>query len=108
VFRSAALLALLFVYCLPFSWGFLNFEFGLGISLWGIAAYLAVIERAPLIRLVVNACFVPALFAVHFFSLGIYGAAIGLYELWRAHQRNVPYRATLLRLVLLALPVVLC
>ncbi len=39
--------ALLFVYCLPFSWGFLNFEFGLGISLWGIAAYLAVIERAP-------------------------------------------------------------
>jgi hypothetical protein len=99
--------ALLFVYCLPFSWGFLNFEFGLGISLWGIAAYLAVIERAPLIRLVVNACFVPALFAVHFFSLGIYGAAIGLYELWRAHQRKVPYRATLLRLVLLALPVVL-
>lgn len=99
--------ALLFVYCLPFSWGFLNFEFGLGVSLWGIAFYLVVIERTFLTRLVVNAFFVPALFAVHFFSLGIYGAAIGLYELWRAHQRKVPYRATLLRLVLLALPVVL-
>jgi hypothetical protein len=99
--------ALLFLYCLPFSWGFLNFEFGLGVSLWGIAAYLMIIERSFLTRLVVNAIFVAALFAVHFFSLGIYGAAIGIYELWRAHQRKAPYHVTALRLVLLAMPVVL-
>jgi hypothetical protein len=99
--------ALLFVYCLPFSWGFLNFEFGLGVSLWGIAFYLMVIERSFLTRLVVNTFFVSALFTVHFFSLGIYGAAIGLYELWRAHQRRAPYHVTALRLVLLGLPVAL-
>jgi hypothetical protein len=99
--------ALLFVYCLPFTWGFLNFEFGLGVSLWGIAFYLVVIEGTFLTRLVVNAFFVSVLFAVHFFSLGIYGAAIGLYELWRAHQRKVPYHITALRLVILGLPVAL-
>jgi hypothetical protein len=99
--------ALLFLYCLPFSWGFLNFEFGLGVSLWGIAAYLMVIERSLLTRFVVNAIFVSALFAVHFFSLGIYGAAIGIYELWRAHQRKAPYHVTARRLMLLAAPVAL-
>ncbi|MES2029824.1 MAG: hypothetical protein V4477_11675 [Pseudomonadota bacterium] len=99
--------ALLFLYCLPFSWGFLNFEFGLGVSLWGVAAYLTVIERSLLTRFVVNAIFVAALFAVHFFSLGIYGAAIGIYELWRAHRRKAPYRVTALRLILLAVPVAL-
>ncbi|WP_371423145.1 hypothetical protein [Tardiphaga sp.] len=99
--------ALLFLYCLPFSWGFLNFEFGLGVSLWGVAAYLTVIERSLFTRFVVNAIFVGALFAVHFFSLGIYGAAIGFYELWRAHRQKASYHVTALRLMLLAVPVAL-
>src|ERR1700712_2549738 len=36
----AGFTALMFLYCLPFSWGFMNFEFGLGIALFGIAVYL--------------------------------------------------------------------
>ena len=102
----AGFAALMFLYCLPFTWGFVNFEFGLGVALWAIAAYLAVAERAWPVRLVVNAIFVAALFAAHFFSLGIYGATLGFYELWRAHGRKVPYRDALLRLVVLAIPVV--
>ncbi|MBJ7404264.1 MAG: hypothetical protein JHD07_13595, partial [Bradyrhizobium sp.] len=35
--RLAGFAALAFLYCLPFSWGFVNFEFGLGLALWGIA-----------------------------------------------------------------------
>ena len=100
----AGFVALMFLYCLPFTWGFVNFEFGLGVTLWGIAGYLMVAERAWPLRFVVNAVFVAALFAAHFFSLGIYGATLGLYELWRARDRKLSYRDAALRLVVLAVP----
>jgi hypothetical protein len=58
------------------------------------------------VRLAVNAVFVAALFAAHFFALGIYGATLGFYELWRTYDRKVSYRNTVLRLVVLAIPVV--
>ena len=102
----AGFAALMFLYCLPFTWGFVNFEFGLGVALWAIAAYLIVAERAWPVRFVVNTVFVAALFAAHFFSLGIYGATLGFYELWRAHDRKVSYRDAALRLVVLAVPAV--
>jgi hypothetical protein len=102
----AGFVALMFLYCLPFSWGFVNFEFGLGLALWGLAAYLMVAEHAWPMRFVVNAIFVATLFAAHFFSLGIYGATLGVYELWRAYDRKAPYRDAALRLVLLAIPAV--
>ena len=35
-FAGAAVL-----YSLPFAWGFLNFEFGVGLALWGLAAWFA-------------------------------------------------------------------
>jgi hypothetical protein len=100
----AGFAALMFLYCLPFSWGFVNFEFGLGVALWGIAAYLKVAERALPVRFVVNAVFVAALFAAHFFSLGVYGVTLGFYELWRARDRKVSYRDAALRLAVLAVP----
>lgn len=98
--------ALMFLYCLPFAWGFLNFEFGLGAGLWGIAAWLLVQERPWPLRLAINSFFVAALFAAHFFALGVYGATIGLHELWRAWQRQATYQETALRLAVLALPAV--
>jgi hypothetical protein len=102
----AGFAALMFLYCLPFTWGFVNFEFGLGVALWGIAAYLAVAERALPVRLVVNAAFVMALFGAHFFALGVYGATLGFYELWRTYDRKVSYRDAALRLAILAIPAV--
>ena len=103
----AGFAALMFLYCLPFTWGFLNFEFGLGVTLWGLAAYLTVVERGWPVRFIVNAFFVVGLFAAHFFSLGIYGATLGFYELWRAHDRKASYRDAALRLVILAIPVMI-
>jgi hypothetical protein len=99
----AGFAALMFLYCLPFTWGFVNFEFGLGVALWAIAAYLMVAERPLPVRFVVNAVFVMALFAAHFFALGVYGATLGFYELWRAYDRKILYRAAALRLVMLAI-----
>jgi hypothetical protein len=103
--QLAGFAALMFLYCLPFTWGFLNFEFGLGIALWAIAGYLMVVERAWPARFTVNAIFVTTLFAAHFFALGIYGATLGFYELWRTFDRKVPYRDVAWRLVTLAIPV---
>src|SRR5258708_35518928 len=84
----AGFAALMFLYCLPFTWGFVNFEFGLGLSLFGIAAMLGVQEREWPLRLAVNALFVAALFMAHFFALGIYGATLGIIELWRAKDSS--------------------
>src|SRR5882757_6422268 len=103
--QLAGFAALMVLYCLPFTWGFVNFEFGLGVALWGIAAYVMVAERAWPTRLVVNAVFATMLFAAHFFSLGIYGVTLGLYEFWSYYDRKVTYRESASRLLLLAIPV---
>jgi hypothetical protein len=103
-FHIAGFVALIFLYSLPFAWGFVNFEFGLGLALWGIAAYLAVQERAWPYRLGVNVPFVVALFVAHFVALGIYGAMIGLHELWRAWARKIAAVTMIARLAILACP----
>jgi hypothetical protein len=102
--QIAGFAALMFLYCLPFTWGFVNFEFGLGVSLFGIAAMLMVQEQAWPLRLAINTLFVAALFAAHFFALGIYGVTLGIIELWRAKERNAAHADTALRLAVLALP----
>ncbi|RTM03999.1 MAG: hypothetical protein EKK33_35650 [Bradyrhizobiaceae bacterium] len=103
----AGFAALAFLYCLPFSWGFVNFEFGLGLALWGIAAYLKLAEGSWPLRFVANLVFVAALYVAHFFSLGIYGATLGLFELSRIHQRQIAYPVAAARLGALALPALL-
>jgi hypothetical protein len=102
--QIAGFVAIMFLYCLPFTWGFLNFEFGIGVALWGIAAMLLMQNRSWPVRLAVNTLFVCALFAAHFFALGIYGATLGILELWRAHDRKAAYRDTATRLTVLAIP----
>jgi hypothetical protein len=103
-FHIAGFVALIFLYSLPFAWGFVNFEFGLGLALWGIAAYLAVQERTWPFRLGVNVAFVVALFVAHFVALGLYGATIGLHEAWRAWARKIPPVTISARLAILACP----
>lgn len=102
--QIAGFVALVFVYSLPFAFGFVNFEFGLGCALWGIAAALAVEERSWRARLGVHAVAVAALFMAHLFALGVYGFTIGLHELWRAWSRRAHWSETFWRLAVLALP----
>lgn len=102
----AGFAALAFLYCLPFSWGFVNFEFGLGLALTGIAVYLRLAESAWPLRFVANLIFVVALYLAHFFSLGIYGAALGLFELSRIQQRQIASSVAAARLGALALPAI--
>jgi hypothetical protein len=96
--------ALIFLYSVPFAWGFLNFQFGLGVAVWGVAAWWALRERSGWGRLGAHSLFVLVLFAAHLFALGIYGTAVGLLEIWRARDRAAPLRATLVRLAGVAAP----
>ncbi|HEY6024863.1 MAG TPA: hypothetical protein VIV34_11900 [Pseudolabrys sp.] len=102
--QLAAAAALMFLYALPFTWGFLNFEFGLGVALWGIAFGIMVFERSWISRLSVNTIFVGVLFASHFFALGVYGLTLGILELWRAREKKSDLRETAIRLFTLAIP----
>ena len=102
--RLAGFAALAFLYCLPFSWGFVNFEFGLGLALWGIAVYLRLADGPWPLRFLANLIFVTALYVAHFFSLGIYGATLGLFELSRIRQGRGAYPVAAARLGALALP----
>lgn len=100
----AGFAALMFLYCTPFAFGFVNFEFALGCALWGIAGALVMQERAWPVRLAAHAAIMAWLFTAHLFALGIYGFTIGLQELWRAWARRASWRETAGRLSLMALP----
>ncbi len=78
----AGFAALLTLYSMPFSFGFVNFEFGTGVALWGIAAWIALSRTGKLrLRFGVHFVSVIVIFLSHFFALGIYGLTIGLLEL---------------------------
>ncbi len=79
----AGIAALAALYSAPFAFGFINFEFGTGIALWGIASWIALAGKKWWVRFTAHFMFVCALFVSHFFALGIYGLTIGLYELRR-------------------------
>jgi hypothetical protein len=100
--------ALLTLYSLPFSLGLVNFEFGTGIALFGIAAWIALSRMGKWrMRVGIHMIFSSALFLAHFFALGIYGLAIGLFELRRVIESRFDIRRTLTIIVTLAFPVVL-
>lgn len=77
------LLAFPFVYNGIFLYGLINYLFGLGIALWGVAAWIALRRASPWLRAAVSAAFVLALFFCHLFAVGLYGMALLSLEAWR-------------------------
>jgi hypothetical protein len=106
-FQVAGFVALIFLYSMPFAFGFENFEFGLDCALWGFACAVWLQDRSWLVRFVAHTAFIALLFAAHMFALGIYGFAVGLHELWRAWSRRTSLDETLARFSALAIPSVL-
>lgn len=105
-FQASGFIALMALYSIPFAWGFLNFQFALGLALWGIAGWILLQDRAWTTRAAIHALFVALLFGAHLFALGIYGFVLGLHELWRAWSRRSPMRDIAVRFLTLALPAV--
>ena len=100
----AGFAAVMALYCVPFAFGFLNFEFGTGLALWGIASWLALEKRSFLTRLTVHSLFVLCIFASHLVALGLYGATIGFYELYCIRFRKFDAKQKTLTFLLLASP----
>lgn len=92
------------LYCLPFAWGFLNFEFGVGLTLWGLASWFALENQKPAKRLAAHALFCASLFVCHLVAFGLYGATLFFYELWRVFQPNVGWHKSARTLAILGGP----
>lgn len=98
--------ALLTLYSLPFSLGLVNFEFGTGLALWGVASWIALSREGKWrARFVVHIIFSSILFLAHFFALGIYGLVIGVFELRRSLELRFNTRQALRTVFILASPV---
>ena len=96
------------LYSAPFSFGFVSFEFGTGVALWGIASWIALSRIGNWwTRFIVHIIFSSVLFLAHFFALGIYGLVIGIFELRRIFESRFNARRALSIVLILACPVVL-
>ncbi|MGO9007881.1 MAG: hypothetical protein ACLQIQ_16095 [Beijerinckiaceae bacterium] len=90
------LVATPFLYNYVFLVGVVNYQFGIGLALWGLAAWIALRRRALPWRLLVSTGFVLLLFVCHLFAVGVYGIGILAYELWRLlsdRERPLCHRA---------------
>ena len=103
--QFAGFAAVAVLYSMPFALGFLNFEFGTGMALWGIASWFALENRNLSTRLVLSLGFSFSAYSLHIcLHLGVYGATIGFYELWRIRSRKFDAKKTVLILTVLVSP----
>ncbi len=85
--------------------GVMNYMFGLGLALWGLAAWVWLRERIWPVRLLVSAAFVLAMFFCHLFAVALYGMglfAIELRRLW--DSRDQPWGLRIVDFVATGLP----
>ncbi len=82
------LLASPFVYNGVLLVGVMNYLFGIGLALWGFAAWVALRERSWAWRYAVSTAFVLALFFCHLFALGLYGLELLAFETHRLWARR--------------------
>jgi hypothetical protein len=68
--------------------GVMNYMFGIGLALWGFAAWVALRERPWELRYAVSTLFVLALFFCHLFALGLYGLELLAFETHRLWTRR--------------------
>jgi hypothetical protein len=71
------------LYSHVFLLGYLNYLFGIGLALWGLALWVLLRERMWPLRLTVSAAFVLGMFLCHLFAVGLYGMGLLAFELLR-------------------------
>lgn len=104
------LTAFVVVYNGIFLYGMMNFLLGVGLAMWGLAAWISIREKRLWLRLVVSAVFCLLLYVCHLYAVGLYGLAIGSFELWAWSRRGFKLDrrlvADLTALILPVLPLV--
>jgi hypothetical protein len=87
--------------------GLMNYLFGVGLAVWGLAAWIMLTDRPAILRACVSLAFCAALYVCHLSALGLYGLAIGGYEAWRIwSSRPLSVGVIAPRLATLILPAV--
>jgi hypothetical protein len=85
--------------------GVMNYLFGVGLALWGLAVWVVLRERFWPWRFAVSTLFVLALFFCHLFALGLYGLELLAFELlWLWTQRHTPLAVRLFDFVATGAP----
>jgi hypothetical protein len=101
------LIAAPLLYNYVFLVGVMNYMFGIGLVLWGTAAWVYLRDRAWPLRLAISTAFVVVIFFCHLFSLGVYGLALLAIEIPRlVTNRKQPLGLRLLDFVATGLPFV--
>src|ERR1700733_5353273 len=102
---AVPLIACPLLYNYVFLIGVMNYLFGVGLALWGLAFWIALRERSPVLRLGVSAVFVLALFFCHLYALGVYGLEVLATQVWRLwDRRREPLRTRLTEFFAAGLP----
>jgi hypothetical protein len=78
------LVAGLFLYNGSVETGATNYLFGIGVALLGLAAWIGLRGGSALLRGLVSAGMIVALYVCHFGALGLYGVALLGFEVWQA------------------------
>lgn len=82
------LVAFLFIHNGVFDAGVMNYMFGVGLALWGVAAWIGLRQRRPAIALLISSLFIVSLFLCHLFAVGLYGLAVLCFEAWRRRTKR--------------------
>ena len=85
--------------------GLMNYLFGIGIAVCGLAAWIAQAERSIALKMIVSFIFCAILYACHAAALAIYGLSIASLELWRLWStRSLNAHAIIISGIALCLP----
>jgi hypothetical protein len=104
---ASSLIALPLLYNNVFLVGVMNYIFGIGLSLWALAAWVWLRESRWPLRFAVSGLFSVALFFCHLFALGLYGLGLLAYETWRLWaERRRGLRRGFLHFVASGLPII--
>ncbi|RYE97073.1 MAG: hypothetical protein EOO77_39745, partial [Oxalobacteraceae bacterium] len=79
----------LVVYNVPFLLGFINFQIGVGVALWGAAAWVWMARRHPVLGVASGVVFGVAAFFSHLFAFALYALLIGCWEAAVVVQRGL-------------------
>ncbi len=97
------LLAFLLLYSRTFLWGLLNYLFGVGLSLFALALWIALANR-PWIRMAAATALALCLFFAHLLAFGLYGILVIGYEAGIIIRRRPPVAQALRALILAGAP----
>ncbi len=82
----------LFVYNGFLFTGLMNYMFGVGVAVFGLAAWIALAERSLAVKMLISLCCCAILYVCHAEALAIYGLGIASFEAWWL-WRDKPLRA---------------